>query len=73
MVAAAFEVLAGFDREEPLELAGSQFALAVASKISFSPVNIQTANEYLVKPFARGKAYSFPLQDPIKNVICSPE
>lgn len=50
-----------------------RFAFAVASKISFSPVNIQTANEYLVKPFARGRGYSFPLQDPIKNVICSPE
>jgi hypothetical protein len=50
-----------------------RFAVAVKSKISFHPGNFQTANEYLVKPFARGKAYSFPLQDPIKNVICSPE
>jgi hypothetical protein len=43
------------------------------TKYLFSPGNIQTANEYLVKPFARGKAHSLPLQNPIKNVICSPE
>jgi len=49
------------------------FAVAVALKISISPTNIQPANEYLVKPFARGKASPFPLQNPIKNIICSPE
>lgn len=49
------------------------FAVAIESKISFSPVNIQTANEYLVLFFARGKVHSYPLQDPIKNIICSPE
>jgi len=48
-------------------------AVTIQYKISFSYTNIQTANEYLVKPFARGKANPFPLQDPIKNVICSPE
>jgi hypothetical protein len=56
---------------------GSQFnyhfEVTIAFKIFFSPTKLQTANEYLVKPFARGKAHSFPLQNPIKNVICSPE
>ena len=49
------------------------FVAIIESKIPFKPANIQTANEYLVNTFARGKAYSYPLQDPIKNIICYPE
>ncbi len=47
--------------------------VAIESKMSFTPDDIQTANEYPGSSFARGKAYTHPLQDPIKNVICSPE
>jgi hypothetical protein len=50
-----------------------QFVVAIESTISYQPGNIQTANERLVKGFARGEVNSYPLQDPIKNIICSPE
>ena len=47
--------------------------VAIEFKMSFTSEDIQTANEYLINIFARGKAYTHPLQDPIKNIICSPE
>ena len=37
------------------------------------PANIQTANGQLANGFAVGKAISYPLQNPIKNIICYPE
>jgi hypothetical protein len=49
------------------------FLVTIESKMSFTSGYIQTANEYLINFFARGKAYTHPLQDPIKNIICSPE
>jgi hypothetical protein len=40
---------------------------------SFTPVFFITANGQLAYGFAQGKAISYPLQNPIKNIICYPE
>jgi len=34
---------------------------------------VQTANEQLSSGFLIGKVISYPLQNPIKNIICYPE
>jgi len=54
------------------ELLSHNFSLYFSPNY-FKPGYIITANGDLVNGFAPRKAISYPLQNPIKNIICCPE